>query len=133
VKQTVGARINLFLHATYDPLQGLRTFFTSVLRPHAGEQRLRGCLLTTTAGHAESVAPDIRAALDRGLNAIEGSFREQIERAKGAGQLSADIDTNAVAKALLMSFQGLLVMARSGVINLQDSIDATFLTLTPRS
>jgi hypothetical protein len=67
------------------------------------------------------------------LNAIEGAFREQIELVKSAGQLSADTNTNAVAKVLVMSFQGLLVRVPSGAINLQASIEATFLALTPPS
>jgi hypothetical protein len=46
-------------------------------------------------------------------------------------QLGVDTDANAVAKALLMSFQGLLVLARSGASDLEASTDATFQALAP--
>lgn len=124
VDQTVGGRVRRFLDDD-DPLRGLRAFFASVLRPHAGEQHPRGCLLTTTAGHAEATTPDIRAALDRGFGTIEAAFRRQLERAKAAGQVDACTDTESVAKALLMSLQGLLVLARSGAGDLQAGIEAT--------
>ena len=130
VDQTVGGRVRRFLDDEDDPLAGLRAFFTSVLRPHPGEQQLRGCLLTTTAGHAEATTPGVRAALGRGFSTIEAAFRQQIENAKAAGHLGTDMDADAAAKALLMSFQGLLVLARSGASDLEASIDATFDAVT---
>lgn len=131
VDSEVRGRVRRHLADSQDPLAGLRKFFTSVLRPHSGEQRLRGCLLTTTSGHDEATIPEIRFALDRGLAEIESAFRRQIERAIAADQLDADTNTDAAATALLMSFQGLLVLARNGAANLPAGIDATFKTLAP--
>jgi TetR/AcrR family transcriptional repressor of nem operon len=132
VDQEVGGRIRDFLEESDDPLIGLRSFFTSVLRPHRDEQHLRGCLLTTTASHLESSTRETRQAVDQGFSAIEAAFRLQIERAMVIGQLDAGTDATATAKALLLSFQGLLVLARSGVSDLAANIDATFRTLQPR-
>lgn len=129
VDREVAGRIHYFLNEAADPLDGLRAFFTSALRPHPGEQGLRGCLLTTTSGHDEALTPAIRAALDRGFAVIEQAFGEQLQRAKTAGQLDADVDVTAAATALSMSFQGLLVLARSGANDLPAGIDATFRTL----
>jgi TetR/AcrR family transcriptional regulator, transcriptional repressor for nem operon len=132
VEQAVGGRVRFFLDDTDDPLGGLRAFFTSVLEPHPGEGHVRGCLLTTTSTHAEATAPEIRSAIDRGFATIEAAFARQIGRAVDAGQLDNGIDSHALAKALLMSFQGLLVLASAGASDLQASIDATF-DIQPRS
>lgn len=129
VERAIGGRVRFFLDSSDDPLSGLRAFFSSVLEPHPGEQRLRGCLLTTTAGHAEAATPEIQQAINRGFSTIETAFRRQVERAMRAGQI--DADPEAAAKALLLSFQGLLVLARSGASDLQASIDATFQALAP--
>lgn len=126
VDTEVGGRVRYFLDASDDPMVGLQAFFTSVLRPHPGEQHLRGCVLTTTAGHDEAMTPGVGRALDRGFATIEAAFRRQIERAKDTGQLHPETDSAASAKSLLMSFQGLLVLARSGASGLPAGIDATF-------
>ena len=57
---------------------------------------------------------------------IEEAFRRQIERAKQTGHVGPAADAAATAKALLLSFQGLLVLARSGAPDLEAGIDATF-------
>lgn len=130
VDRTVGGRIEHVLDVD-DPMDGLRRFFTSVLRPHPGERRLRGCLLTATSGSADAAAPQVRAAIDRGFADVEVALRRQVERAAAAGQLDPATDTTAVARSLMMSFQGLLVLARSGATDLEAGIDATFAALAP--
>jgi TetR/AcrR family transcriptional repressor of nem operon len=131
VDHEVGGRVEYILDDADDPLVGLRAFFTSVLRPHPGERCPRGCLLTTTSAHAEATTPEVRDALDRGFSTIEAAFGEQIERAIAAGQLGTDTDAAASARALMLSFQGLLVLARSGASNLRANIEATFHALMP--
>ncbi|MCH9670562.1 MAG: TetR/AcrR family transcriptional regulator [Gammaproteobacteria bacterium] len=127
VDEEVGNRIRFFLDDAEDPLLGIQRFFTSALQHHRGEPRRRGCLLTSTAGSAAGSTPEIRRAINRGFATIETAFREQLQRAITAGQI--DIDPQAGAKALQLSFQGLLVLARSGTRDLQANIDATFESL----
>jgi AcrR family transcriptional regulator len=126
VDHEVAGRVEHILDDADDPLVGLRAFFTSVLRPHPGERCPRGCLLTTTSAHGEATTPEVRDALDRGFSTIEAAFAEQVERAIAAGQLGTDTSSAASAKALMLSFQGLLVLARSGASDLRANIDATF-------
>jgi len=131
IEHTVGGRIQHFLDGADDPLAGLSAFFTSVLRPHPGESRCRGCLLTATSGSAKASNPEVRSAIARGFATIEAALRRQVERAVDNGQLEPDTDSAAVARSLLMSFQGLLVLARSGAPDLHASIAATFCALAP--
>lgn len=133
VDRVIGGRIRHFLDDTEDPLGGLRAFFTSALRPHPDEPLSRGCLLTATAGHSTAATPEIRDALHRGFEAIRAAFTTQLSRAVDAGQLSSKTDPEVTARALLLSFEGLLALARSGAPDLLAAIDATFDTLTPTS
>lgn len=129
VDRVVGGRIRRFLDGTDDPIEGLRSFFTSVLEPHRGEASPRGCLLTVTASQAAFQTPEIRAAVTAGFDAIESAFRTQIERAQASGQLRDDVDVDATAMGLLVSFEGVLVLARSGADGLLAGTDVTFAAL----
>ncbi len=129
VEGVVGGRIRRFLDDADDPIDGLRSFFTSALEPFRGEDTPRGCLLTVTAGQAAFDAPEIRAAVVAGFALIEAALRTQVERAQAAGCMRDDIAVDAIASSLLVSFQGVLVLARSGSPGLSASIDATFAAL----
>jgi TetR/AcrR family transcriptional repressor of nem operon len=123
---SVGGRIRHLLEAAEQPLDGLREFFTSVLEPHPGETDLRGCLLTNTAGRHMMASSGTRQTIEGGFHTIERAFRCQLERAQQAGHLHDAADPEALAQVLLLSFQGLLVLARSGAADLSRTIDATF-------
>ncbi len=131
VESEVNRRIEHFL-TEGDPLAGLRRFFASALRAHPNEAHSRGCLLTATAGQGDGTSDAIQSAVVRGLATIEEAFRVQIGRAVDRSQLTTS-DIEGTAKALLLSFQGLLVLARAGNGGLDAHIDATFDLLVPRS
>jgi AcrR family transcriptional regulator len=126
VERVVRGRVRRHLEAADDPIEGLRSFFTSALDPFPGERGSRGCLLTTTSGQVAARAPEIRAALTTGFDAILVAFRTALTRGRDRGALAPDTDVDALARRLLMAFEGLLVLARAGAPELHASIDATF-------
>ena len=128
---SVGGRTRHILETAEQPLEGLREFFTSVLEPHPCETDLRGCLLTNTTGRHKMASSHTQQTIDGGFHTIERAFRCQLERAQQAGQLHDGADPEALAKVLLLSFQGLLVLARSGAADLSSTIDAAFDALIP--
>lgn len=129
-ERVIGGRIRHFLSEVEDPLQGLHAFFSSALMPHVDELKLRGCLLTNTANAAAGQTPEVRLAVAAGLGTIEASFRSALQRALDQGSLSPETDVVATAKALLMSFQGLLVLVRAGAPGLESYVDAAFTPLS---
>ena len=131
VDRVVRGRIRRFLDGADDPMDGLRAFFVSVLEPHRGEDRPRGCLLTVTASQTAFQAPEIRSAVTAGLEVIRSALRVQVERAQAAGQVRTDVDSAVLATSLLLAFEGLLVLARSGAGDLRAGIDATLASLAP--
>ncbi len=129
VDRVVSGRVHSILEASDDPVEGLRSFFTSVLEPFRDERGPRGCLLTVIAGQAAFHDPEIGASVTAGFEVLEAAFRVQLGRAQATGQLRDGIDVGALATGLLASFEGLLVLARSDADGLHAGIDATFAVL----
>ena len=126
VEQVVGGRVRHFLDRAEDPIAGLRAFFTSALEPLPGESGPRGCLLTVTAGQEDFENADVRTSVSAGLMTIEQGFRRALEQAQVCGQLRDDANLDALAALLLVSFEGLLVLARSGRAGLGAAIEQLF-------
>lgn len=131
VDRVVGGRIRRFLDSADDPIEGLRSFFASALEPHPGEETARGCLLTVTASQTAFQSPAIRTAVSAGMDRIRSGFRTQIERGQAAGQIRTDVSVDVQATQLLLMFEGLLVLARSGATDLMDSVEVSLASLSP--
>ena len=131
VNRVVGSRIRRFLDSADDPIQGLRSFFASALETHPGEDTSRGCLLTVTASQTAFQDPAIRTAVIAGMDRIRSGFRTQIERGQATGQIRTDVSVEVQATQLLLMFEGLLVLARSGATDLMGSVEASLSSLCP--
>jgi len=127
--RVVGGRIRRHLESAEDPLTGLRSFFASALDPHPGEQTSRGCLLTVTSSQAAFQDPAIRTAVVAGMDRIRRGFQTQIELGQASGQIRSDISAEAQASHLLLLFEGVLVLARSGATDAMDGVDLGLMSL----
>ena len=123
VDRVVAGRVRRHLAAAADPVAGLRTFFLSALEPAPGETVPRGCLLTVTAGQSAASDPGVRAAVDAGIGAVESALRVQVARARELGRTGPGADVDALTSALLLGFEGLLVLARSGRPGLDAAVE----------
>jgi AcrR family transcriptional regulator len=131
VERVVGGRIRRHLESSDDPIEGLRSFFDSALEPHPGEDTSRGCLLTVTASQTAFQDPEIRTAVRAGMDHIRDGFQTQIERGRATGQIRTDVSASVQATHLLLVFEGLLVLARSGATDLMGSVDLSLACLSP--
>lgn len=132
VEQIVRRRVDRYLTGAEDPVRGLRKFFTTTLAPHPGETISRGCLLTTTAGQHAGDASVVRSALQRGFDAIREGLRDALRRAQTQGLIAHHVDCDITAASLLLSFEGLLVLARNGAPDLRAAIDTTLAMHCPQ-
>jgi AcrR family transcriptional regulator len=123
VDRVVAGRIRRHLADADDPVAGLRSFFLSALEPAPGESVPRGCLLTVTAGQAALSDAGVWAAVDAGLGSVESALRAQVVRARDFGRTGPGTDVDALAAVLLLAFEGLLVLARSGRPGLGVAVD----------
>lgn len=110
----VGMRIKRYLEAA-DPLRGVHDFFHSTYDHANAEQLALGCLLVNSALELGSAEPQIAEQVVRGGRMIERALVAALRRAQAAGQLRADADAAALARALHLGLSGLLVSARSAV------------------
>jgi TetR/AcrR family transcriptional repressor of nem operon len=131
VERVVGARVRRHLVGSADPVAGLAEFFASALLPAPGETAPRGCLLTITAGQSASADPGVRAAVNAGLAAIDEAFHRQVRRAERQGRLLPGADPDAVSAGLLLAFEGLLVLARTGRLGLGRAAAGLFAAFFP--
>lgn len=74
----------------------------------------RGCLCVNSAVELAPHDPSIAALLDQHNQAQEELFRRALERAQGAGEIPAELDTVAIARYLLNVIAGLGVARKGG-------------------
>lgn len=113
--RVIERRIERHLTGEGDPIQNIRSFVLSALRPGREGEPPIGCLLTVTAAELPVITPGLGRPLARGLRRIEGAIRAEVARAASEGRIDAGLDPAEVTDRLALSFQGLMVLARSGV------------------
>jgi TetR/AcrR family transcriptional repressor of nem operon len=111
IDSVVCLRIKQHLEAG-DPMRGLRAFFDTTYDYLSAEKPARGCLLVNTSLESSAHAPASRAQLKRGSGLIRGAFRRSLARAQAHGQLSSTANVGALADALHLGLEGLLVTSK---------------------
>ncbi|NCY16325.1 MAG: TetR/AcrR family transcriptional regulator [Actinobacteria bacterium] len=124
VQRVVLGRISRLLDGAVDPVEGIREFFLSVVEVPSGAVSARGCLLTMTSQQSAGAVPVIAAAVARGFDLIEAALCRSLDRAVAQGHPFAS-PTADLARTLLQSFQGVLVLARYGFDQLDVSVEIT--------
>lgn len=119
VDRVVRPRIRLFLVDAADPLEGIRQYsFSSIELQHQSLAR-RGCLLASISQQTAFEVPVIREAVTRGFDEMESALVDALDRAAAQGH-RFQCATGELARALIQSWVGLLVLMRSG----RDGLDA---------
>lgn len=91
----------------------------------------RGCLATNSAVELAPHDPELARRVRAMLSRVEGALRAALERARGTGELSADVDPPAVARFLIGVLQGLRVLSRMGAEpeTLRDTVEVSMKAL----
>lgn len=119
VEKVVRRRIRQFLVDADDPLDGIRQFYLSNTEAKFQSLARRGCLLASTSQQTAFEVPVIRDAVTRGFDEMESALGGALDRA-AAHDHQFQCATDELARALVQSYAGLLVMMRSG----RDGLDA---------
>lgn len=112
VDRVVRRRVADHLERVDDPLDGVRSYFTSTFE--TGLDRDPGCLVTNSAVESYALDELTTRGVRRGLDAIEQGFAGAVERAREAGQIPVGRPAGRLALRLLVDYQGVLVLVRSG-------------------
>jgi TetR/AcrR family transcriptional regulator, transcriptional repressor for nem operon len=110
---TVG-HVERTLATADDPLAGIAGTLHRVARVAVDGEGRHGCLLTNTATELGGRDPEIQAAVAAAFARLEAAYLTALERARAAGRLAADANTQALARLCVAVTQGLRVLAKSG-------------------
>jgi TetR/AcrR family transcriptional repressor of nem operon len=121
VECVVDVRVRRYLEGTGDPLRGIRRFFLSAVEAPGDPATPDGCLLATTSQQSSYAVPVIRDAVDRGIARVEEALCSALDRAAEAGHRFASPHRD-LARALLLHFLGVLMLARCGYRDLEPSM-----------
>ena len=115
VQRVVEARIRVYLQSeryAAEPLAGLRAFFDTTYDYVSHEVEPLACLLVNTSVEPVSHSPAITAALEVAGAKVRDAFAQTLAKAVAQGALRADANPEALAGALYLGLQGLLVTSR---------------------
>lgn len=93
-------------------LDGIEAFFQSTRYEPDG--KTRGCLLTNSAVEFGADASAVAEGVRNGFSIIEEAFAAHVERGQAQGLMAAETPAARLAVQLLLLYQGLLVLVRSG-------------------
>lgn len=110
-EEVIARRIATHLVAD-NGLDGIRSFFSSTYRTEP--KPTQGCLLTNTAIEAPVVDGNAHKRVERGLIEIREAFEAQIESCQDSGEIGLPVDAASTAQVLIVLYEGLLVLLRSG-------------------
>lgn len=100
------------LSAMTSPVRAIRTWFDELVAASADDPQHRGCLLVNTVLDGATMSAAARAMVRSRLGEVEAFFRNQLVRAKVAGQIDPAIRPAALAETLLATVLAIRVLAR---------------------
>ena len=112
VDRVVRRRVAEHLERVDDPLAGIRSYFTSTFE--TGLDRDPGCLVTNSAIESYALDELTTRGVRRGLDEIEQGLARAVARAQTADQIPTARSPDRLGLRLLVDYQGILVLVRSG-------------------
>ena len=104
-----------FIVDAKSPIDGIENFFT-VLIDKTQDKDHCGCLLVNTILEMSSHNSVIKDLANKQLKANETELKKALDKAKTSRELSANINTQALAKYLMVNIWGLRVLAKTGTM-----------------
>ncbi|MBC8445253.1 MAG: TetR/AcrR family transcriptional regulator [Rhodospirillaceae bacterium] len=97
---------------TGDPREEIELFFNSLLTRGEGPERRRGCLVTNSITELSARDDDTASHFRAGVKRLEDAFFTLIERGQATGDIAPWRDARALARLLLASAQGMIVISK---------------------
>lgn len=131
IETVVGGRIRHYLQNTDDPLAGLRAFFDSTYDYISPQRPPLACLLINTSLEGVSGDPHIAMQLEQGALQVRNAFAECLRQAQVLGRIHPQANIDALADALHLGLQGLLVSSKvvRDPVRLKPRVDHLFALL----
>jgi len=105
-----------WVHALLDapgPIRArLRTALLLAVTDDLDPDRSRGCFVGNAAVERSPVDERVRKLVIGGFRSARDTFADALTRARDRGEVSSDVDVDALASLLLATFEGLRVVAK---------------------
>lgn len=111
-RQEVAGPLVEGLSAPGSPLENIRKTL-SRLAEAAGTKECRGCLITNVTVEIAPHDPEVAKAMKSALTHTEAALRKTLDRAVEEREINAKADTRALARFLLNTMQGLVVLGKA--------------------
>ena len=96
--------------------EGLQDYLRNIAHScTAGHNPSRACMIVKTLLESTGNKPELAGQAEAILQAVETSFTELLEQAKGTGELQQDTDCPALARLIQAQIMGLRAMAERGL------------------
>lgn len=130
--RTVTRQISGAAHIDAPARKVIRALFDRAVQRMAEPNSRRGCYLNNCAVEVSVRDGDAGARVQRGLEMMEEAFRALVIRGQREGTVSPSHDPKALARFLVSSLNGILVMgkAQTDTDKLYDVVDITMNALT---
>lgn len=97
---------------TGDPLEEIETFFNALLSRSDCPEGLRGCLMTNSITELAARDAKLAAQFKAEVKSIENAFFILIRRGQETGEIAPWREARSLARSLLASAQGLMVLSK---------------------
>lgn len=96
-----------------DPVAAVRELVESVITDELGDMRGLGCMVANAALESGGRDAEIRALTSYNLTTMAEAIRGAVARAQQLGRVGEELDPAAVARAIVVTVQGLRVAAKA--------------------
>lgn len=119
------------LQAPGSPIGNIRTALEQVVELVSGGGECRGCLVTNSIVELAPHDVEVRKVVQSMVNRVEKAIKVTLDRAVDEGEISADVDTRAIARFLNTTVHGLVVMGKASTSRaaLKDVVKIALTTL----
>ncbi|MFD4442915.1 TetR/AcrR family transcriptional regulator [Nocardia sp. NPDC058519] len=111
--ELVDARITAELARPGPALPAVRGLIDRFVNESCAENRFLGCLVTTAAVELAARDPDVARLVESSWARTETALASALSRAHAQDELAPDADPRALARFLLVFFQGIWVLERT--------------------
>ena len=103
----------------------IRMILDEAVQESIGDPQRKGCMVVNTATELGNCDQKLAAIIQENQSQVESILSELFTEARGKGEISPDLDPNALARFYFNTFSGLRVMARTNpdAETYQDVVD----------
>lgn len=107
------ARINASLAGSASPREGIAKFVERAIDDIVAGPGRRGCFIGNCTAELARQDPLVAKRVRQSIERVQGTFRDALLQAKGAGEIDKNADVDALAAFIMSGIQGLRLVGKA--------------------